>query len=453
MQYITNNRTRGRADLIQIYQDSNLHMSIFLIIIFLITMMMRVTMMRMIMIMLMATMSCRYVAAALCPRQEDQNNAGSCSPTPPPSEGKICEDPHVVGFDGKAFEIWNAGDYLVLRESDGFEVWITISYRTGFKVPAPFITELRCRGPGGPWMKVSTLPGSKHITTNGAIEATVSVDGVGAIDNGGKYTDPTTTLQVTKGLSGSSIEFVAPRWQVYVQHRIAHVIQDGWHYLNMEVKITSMLETPVTGVLGATYHPETYWQKLQEANDSSHGVVDHSSSRALKGTMPHGLLIHPADDDEGVKSTLLRLRKLLLTETCCGEQPYDSSQSVCCNGVVAPKFIGDTQCCGQNSYATSQSVCCNGVVATKFIGDTQCCGQNSYATSQSVCCNGVVATKFGTTTGCCGQISFDSSQSLCCGGVVSRFFFPNPRCCGQTAISTRNKCCPGNIIKSINQSC
>jgi len=70
----------------------------------------------MIMIMLMVTMSCKYVAAA--------------SPCPVCAmEAGICEDPHVVGFDGKVFDIWNAGDYLVLRESDGSEVWLSISYR------------------------------------------------------------------------------------------------------------------------------------------------------------------------------------------------------------------------------------------------------------------------------------------------------------------------------------
>jgi len=120
-------------------------------------------MMIMIMLVLMVTMSSKHVVA--------QTGGGGCDTCN--SQGAACGDPHLVGFDGSLFDIWDAGDYLVLRESDGFEVWFTVSYRWPWsaKNKGPFITEIRCRGPGGgPWMKVSAsraAQGSNHTTTKG----------------------------------------------------------------------------------------------------------------------------------------------------------------------------------------------------------------------------------------------------------------------------------------------
>jgi hypothetical protein len=218
-----------------------------------------------------------------------------------------------------------------------------------------------------------------------------------------------------------------------VQHKIAHVKQDGWHYLNMEVKITSMLKTPVTGVLGATYHPETYWHNLQEAKESSHhGVVDHSSSsRALKDTMPHGLLIHPADDDEGITSTLLRRRKLLLDDCWCNGVKFSNSRNICCDGVINPRFARGTGCCAKQSYDTSQKWCCDGVINKKYLSDR---------------------------TDCCAKLSFDNLQSMCCDNIV---FFNvakrptlSPDCCGPNSFSGAwQKCCPGNIVKNKTETC
>jgi hypothetical protein len=365
------------------------------------------------------------------------------------NEGAACDDPHLVGFDGKMFDIWKAGDYLVLRESDGFEVWFTVSYR--WSSSAPYITEIRCRGPGGPWMKVSTLTGgSNHSTVNGTVEATVFVDGVGAaVDNGGKYTDSTSSLQVKKSLQGSSIEFVAPRWRLYVQHKIAHVIRDGWHYLNMEVEITSMLETPVTGVLGATYNPETYSHILhQEANETSPGVVDHSSaSRALKRTlplMPRGLLIHPAaaaadddDDDDGSSTSTLILRKLMAQQRpCCNGVPYNPSTEICCRGIKRPRRDSKTECCGDQAYSTHSEVCCDNVtmfvvssISGISVAQTACCGNQSYALSHQMCCDNVktfvVSPKppaIQGTLACCGEKVYSTNYDVCCqpGNIVQK---------------------------------
>jgi hypothetical protein len=276
----------------------------------------------MIMIMLMVvTMSIESVESRTCE---------ACH-----AQGAACDDPHLLGFDGKSFDIYNTGDYLILKESDGFEISFTITNRWG-KKSQPFITEIRCRGPGGPWMKVTAAT----ATPNPPV-ATVFVDGVGTVDNGDSYTDPTTSLRIQKSVQGSSITFVAPRWTLDVQHKIAHVTKDGWHYLNMAVTITSLLKTPVTGVLGVTYNPDTYAHILQDGNDeASSGVADHSSSSRslllIPSTKPRGVLYYPADEFE--VGSISAQRKLLQTVLCCRYDalPYDPAVSVCCpTGVVA----------------------------------------------------------------------------------------------------------------------
>jgi hypothetical protein len=299
-------------------------------------------------------------------------------------------------------------------------------------------------------MKVSTSTatrGSERGTTNSTIEATVFVDGVGAVNNGGKYTDPTSSLQVKKSLQGSSIEFVAPRWQLYVQHKIAHVKRDGWHYLNMEVKLTSMLKTPVTGVLGDTYSPETYLHNLQDANEASHGGADHpaSSLRALKGAMPRGLLIYPAD--EGSTSTVLR--QLLAKKPCCNGIPYDPNSSLCCGGVICAKPASQPACCGPTSYSGSSQMCCNNVVNVKPTIQPACCGAASYSGSSQMCCDNIVNIKPNTQPACCGAVSYSAFSQMCCDNVVNDKPTSQPACCGTKSFSQAFLfCCPGNIIKS-----
>jgi hypothetical protein len=288
-------------------------------------------------------------------------------------EGVACGDPHMMGFDGKAFDIWSAGDYLVLKESDGFEISFTVRNRWGAK-SSPWITEIRCRGPGGPWMKVTAATAAIPNSPDGPIEATVFVDGVGTVDNGDSYTDPTTALRVHKSVQGSSIAFVAPRWTLNVDHKVAHVVKDGWHYLNMGISISSLLETPVTGVLGVTYNPDTYARILQKEHRqnqaaSSHAVADHSSSsRALlfksATSKPHAVVVYnQADETEFLQSTTLPGRKLKQTgpSMCCGLTQYDDLTQICCQGQINfLAFSGKTLCCGTQSYAEDQFQCCPG---------------------------------------------------------------------------------------------
>jgi hypothetical protein len=224
----------------------------------------------------------------------------------PPTEG--CWDPHFVGFDGKKFDIYNTGDFLLLKESDGSEISFTISNRWGSAPNAsPWITEVRCRVPGGPWMTATAATAIPNPP-----KATVVVDGVGTIDNGQSYTDPTTSLTVHKHQDGAYIQFVAPRWRFSVRHLVAHVKKDGWHFFNIGVTVTSLLKTPVTGVLGVTYNAETYARILgddQGSNEASSALVDHStSSRSL--LMSHAKMISSAADEEPT-STFPPLRHML----------------------------------------------------------------------------------------------------------------------------------------------
>jgi hypothetical protein len=295
------------------------------------------------------------------------------NPVPPCNKclgaGQACGDPHMLGFDGKAFDIWNAGDYLVLKESDGFEISFTVRNRWGGE-SSPWITEIRCRGPGGPWMKVTAATATPN-SPDGPIEATVFVDGVGTVDNGDSYTDPTTSLRVQKSVQGSSIAFVAPRWTLTVDHKIAHVKKDGWHYLNMAITITSLLETPVAGVLGVTYNPDTYARILQSGLNSaqasdSHAVVDHSSSSRslllLKSAKPHAVLVYdPAADETGFLQSIPILpgRKLMAVDKCCGTTAYDSSTHMCCMGTISQITVTEPACCGPVVYSKTTNKCCH----------------------------------------------------------------------------------------------
>jgi hypothetical protein len=258
------------------------------------------------------------------------------------ANGVSCLDPHFVGFDGKKFDIYNTGDFLLLKESDGSEISFTVTNRWG-AAASPWITEIRCRVPGGPWMKATAA-----TATPNPPKATVVVDGVGMINNGESYTDPTTSFKVKKDEDGSYIEFVAPRWTLSVRHQVAHVKKDGWHYFNMGVSITSLLKTPVTGVLGVTYNPETYARILGDdlgSNAASSALADHStSSRSL--LMTHGKMIFSAADMNPT-STLrpLMMRRMLgpmvaPEDRCCGTVAYKNTSGLsCCGGV-----LGATPC-------------------------------------------------------------------------------------------------------------
>jgi hypothetical protein len=316
---------------------------------------------------IMITMTMMAMAVTSTMSQDDGTNV-----VPPCNKclgaGQACEDPHMLGFDGKAFDIWNTGDYLVLKESDGFEISFTVRNRWG-KKSSPWITEIRCRGPGGPWMKVTAATAIRN-SPDGPIEATVFVDGVGAVDNGDSYTDPTTSLRVSKSLQGSSIAFVAPRWTLDVDHKIAHVRKDGWHYLNMAISITSLLETPVTGVLGVTYNPDTYARILHHpaSNEASSAAADHSSSSRsllLYSAMPRGLVIYPAADEieSAVTSTSLH-RHMLQTsnEKCCNGTKYNTVTGFCCQGVIDPHPGSNPRCCGTDAYSADTQYCCDGLV-------------------------------------------------------------------------------------------
>jgi hypothetical protein len=298
--------------------------------------------MRIMMIMLMVvTMSIESVVS-------QENHCALCKDSGYAFEAMACDDPHLLGFDGKSFDIYNTGDYLILKESDGFEISFTITNRWGTK-SQPFITEIRCRGPGGPWMKATAATATRNLP-----EATVVVDGVGNVDNGDSYTDPTTSLRVTKSLQGSSIVFVAPRWTLVVQHKIAHVKKDGWHYLNMGISITSLLKTPVTGILGVTYNPDTYARILQDGNNkASSGVADHSSSSRsllfMKSATPHAMSLHSVHDEiEFVNSIIPAQRKLLKYSANMAPTLLPAPPDVrCCNN--GEIYNSTTHiCCGQN---------------------------------------------------------------------------------------------------------
>jgi hypothetical protein len=129
---------------------------------------------------------------------------------------------------------------------------------------------------------------------------------------------------------------------------IAHVKKDGWHYLNMAITITSLLETPVTGVLGVTYNPDTYKYILPKRHGSneasSHALVDHSSSSRsllLKSTKPHAVLVYnPADETQFLQSNFTPTplgRKLAQSGTmCCASTNYNPTQFKCCEGTLYP---------------------------------------------------------------------------------------------------------------------
>jgi len=209
-----------------------------------------------------------------------------------PGDATACGDPHMVGFNGKHFDYAKTGESVLLKESDGFEVkFIVTTFQPGSG--ATFITGIRCRGPGGPWMRIIAASGDSADSA-----AVVTVDGVdAALGNGAEFTDSASSLKIQKSISGFQMWVTAPRWMLLVAQVVGH--KDP--FFNIDFLITSPLKTPVTGVLGSTYDPVKFHQNMASKAIS---MKHHGTSGQLpKGPTLRGLLhyYNSPIDDEGIE--------------------------------------------------------------------------------------------------------------------------------------------------------
>nr|XP_002125824.2 galaxin [Ciona intestinalis] len=121
-----------------------------------------------------------------------------------------------------------------------------------------------------------------------------------------------------------------------------------------------------------------------------------------------------------------------LGDACCNGQPYNTSGSVCCAGIIA---IGNG-CCNGVPYFTDNTVCCNGAISA---GDS-CCNGVGYFANQFTCCNNVLEERNLTISSCCVDQAFDSYIETCCGSRV----YANPQIqINQTHFETSHhtRCC------------
>lgn len=109
----------------------------------------------------------------------------------------------------------------------------------------------------------------------------------------------------------------------------------------------------------------------------------------------------------------------------CGDETYDPTFAICCDGVLTPLPI-----CG--STDNSQARCC-GKRAFHDIANLACCGDN-------------LDLKQGdkSNNACCGGFSFDQGTHLCCQGIVH----PKP-----TLDDAKNQCCRTRAYNTDTNTC
>ncbi|KAJ8044364.1 Galaxin [Holothuria leucospilota] len=139
-------------------------------------------------------------------------------------------------------------------------------------------------------------------------------------------------------------------------------------------------------------------------------------------------------------------------DTCCGNIPYNSNMSSCCEGEVKE---GIGECCGNDIYIPNKDLCCQtiegSVVHTPESHDflsraVQCCGTETYRPADQLCCNMVVHTKHSPSLKCCGSSTYDENKQICCQGRVSSRGTATA-CCGSDPFNEDNEaCCDGEVI-------
>uniref|UniRef100_A0AC35GDS3 Galaxin n=2 Tax=Panagrolaimus sp. PS1159 TaxID=55785 RepID=A0AC35GDS3_9BILA len=106
---------------------------------------------------------------------------------------------------------------------------------------------------------------------------------------------------------------------------------------------------------------------------------------------------------------------------CCGKEPMNQFESICCENVIRSRKQGNTfidKCCGNQTLAYDQT-CCQGIVHN--IPNGECCGSVAFSrtNTKALCCDGSLNLNADPGSACCGTIPFDGGiRESCCAGQV-----------------------------------
>jgi hypothetical protein len=119
--------------------------------------------------------------------------------------------------------------------------------------------------------------------------------------------------------------------------------------------------------------------------------------------------------------------------------------TMCCDGVILPKYGNDTQCCGKTNYDPDVYFCCNNKVELGRKAGWECCnGVTKYNRLTQICCDNKVSTK-GPNVQCCAGKLYDITVHLCCNNNLTPKYGIYTACCGNTAYNAAYylgmKCC------------
>lgn len=128
-----------------------------------------------------------------------------------------------------------------------------------------------------------------------------------------------------------------------------------------------------------------------------------------------------------------RFPPLFLRHGCCGQQSFDLSKELCCDGNVIKKPESDPRnpfffsCCGSEIYNLTSHDCCRGKVMPTNSPSERCCGDQIIDYSKSVCCvedfanpleTPVVFERDAPDVSCCGREKINFKKAICCNGKI-----------------------------------
>lgn len=154
-------------------------------------------------------------------------------------------------------------------------------------------------------------------------------------------------------------------------------------------------------------------------------------------------------------------------DKCCGDDVYNPTKEICCNGTKSPLVYGNA-CCGSTLYNTVYQVCCeNQIINVAYGADSpyiECCGKNTYDMRKQSCCYDgeqvkVVESKK-PNSGCCGKSAYDYETEVCCSDYqfVNFTLYPKQNeystCCGQQVIDgNKQGCCNDTAYNLDEKAC
>uniref|UniRef100_H2YRV3 Galaxin-like repeats domain-containing protein n=1 Tax=Ciona savignyi TaxID=51511 RepID=H2YRV3_CIOSA len=131
-----------------------------------------------------------------------------------------------------------------------------------------------------------------------------------------------------------------------------------------------------------------------------------------------------------------------------GTRAFDSSSSICCDGQIFDRTLGNHCCNGSPYFPSSGTICCGNGPFGPF-ATPACCGGEGYdIQGGTVCCGGRVYGKYRSPS-CCVDVGYDVTVHTCCGSSIH----PNPfgttqaSCCGAFPYDRNTElCCQGRNV-------